>query len=124
VSLEKNKAIVRKGIEAMNRRDLSMLDEFMAPDYVDHTNQLRGREDVKQFYTGAFRDFPDFRRTIEDIIAEGDKLWVRFKITGTARTGKKIELESVNIFRIANGKVVEGWTVPQLVSKEKKLKVT
>jgi predicted ester cyclase len=122
--LEKNKAIVRKGIEAMNRRDLSMLDEFMAPDYVDHTNQLRGREDVKQFYTGAFRDFPDFHRTIEDIIAEGDKLWVRFKITGTARTGKKIELESVNIFRIANGKVVEGWTVPQLVSKEKKLKVT
>jgi predicted ester cyclase len=122
--LEKNKTIVRKGIEAMNKRDLTVLDEFMAPDYVDHTNQLRGREDVKQFYTGAFRDFPDFHRTIEDIIAEGDKLWVRFKITGTAHTGKKIELESVTIFRIANGRVVEGWTVPQLVSKEKKLKVT
>ncbi len=124
MSLEEIKALVRKGIEAMNRRDLTMLDEFMAPDYVDHTNQLRGREDVKQFYTGAFKDFPDFHRTIEDMIAEGDKVWVRFKITGTAPSGKKIELTSVTIFRIANGKVVEGWTVPQLVSKEKKFKAT
>lgn len=124
MSLEEIKALVRKGIEAMNKRDLTMLDEFMAPDYVDHTNQLRGREDVKQFYAGAFKDFPDFHRTIEDIIAEGDKVWVRFKITGTALAGKKIELTSVTIFRIANGKVVEGWTVPQLVSKEKKFKAT
>jgi predicted ester cyclase len=107
----------------MNKRDLAVLDEFMAPDYVDHTNQLRGREDVKQFYTGAFKDIPDFHRTIEDIIAEGDKVWVRFKITGTTSTGKKVELESVTIFRIVNGRAAEGWTVPQLVSKEKKLKV-
>jgi|APFre7841882654_1041346.scaffolds.fasta_scaffold08479_1 C-1 hydroxylase len=124
MSLEEIKALLRKGIEAMNKRDLTMLDEFMAPDYVDHTNQLRGREDVKQFYTGAFKGFPDFHRTIGDIIAEEDKVWVRFKITGTALTGKKIELTSVTIFRIANGKVVQGWTVPQLVSKEKKLKAT
>jgi predicted ester cyclase len=124
MSLEKNKALLRKGVEAMNKKDLTVLDEFMAPDYVDHTNQLRGREDVKQFYARAFKDFPDLRRTIEDIIAEGDKVWARYKITGTAPTGKKIELMSVNIYRIVNGKVVEGWSVPQLVSKEKKLEVT
>ena len=122
--LEENKVLVRKGIEAMNRQDLSVLDDFMATDYVDHTNQLRGREDVKQFYAGAFKDIPDLHRTIEDIIAEGDKVWVRFKITGTTLAGKKVELASVNIFRIVDGKVVEGWTVPQLVNKEKKLKVT
>jgi predicted ester cyclase len=122
--LEKNKALFRKANEAINKRDLTVLDELMASDYVDHTNQLRGREDVKQFYTGAFKDFPDFHRTIEDIIAEGDKVWVRFKITGTATTGKKIELSSVSILRIVNGKAVEGWSVPQLISKEKKLKVT
>jgi predicted ester cyclase len=73
MSSEEIKALVRKGIEAMNKRDLTILDEFMAPDYVDHTNQLRGREDVKQFYIGAFKGFPDLQRTIEDIIAEGDK---------------------------------------------------
>jgi len=124
MSLEENKALVRKGIEAMNKRDLTVLEVFMASDYVDHTNQLRCREDVKQFYMRAFKDFPDLHRTIEDIIAEGDKVWVRFKIMGTALTGKKIELTSVNIFRIVNGKVVEGWTVPQLVNKKKKLKVS
>ena len=109
MALEEIKALVRKGVEVMNKRDLTMLDEFMASDYVDHSNQLRGREDVKKFYAGVFKDFPDFHRTIEDIIAGGDKVWVRNRITGTASTGKKIELASVNIFRIVNGKVVEGW---------------
>jgi predicted ester cyclase len=123
MSLEENKALVRKGVEALNKRDLTVLDEFMARDYVDHTNQLRGREDVKQLYTNTFKDFPDFHRTIEDIIAEGDKVWVRFKIAGTSLAGKKIETESVTIFRMVDGKVAEGWTVPQLVSKEKKLEV-
>ena len=122
MSLEKNKIIVRKGIEALNRKNLSVLDEFMASDYIDHTNLLHSREEVKQLYMGTFKDYPDFRRTIKDIIAEGDKVWVRFKISGTSLSGEKIELASVNIFRIVNGKVVEGWTVPQLV-KEKKLKV-
>ena len=120
--LEENKALVRKGIEALNKRDLTGLDEFVASDYVDHTNQLRGREEVKQLYMRTFNDIPDFHRSIEDIIAEGDKVWVRFKITGTDATGKKFELASVNIFRIVNSKVVEGWTVPQLVSKDKKFK--
>jgi predicted ester cyclase len=72
----------------------------------------------------TFKDFPDFYRDVEDVIAEDDKVWVRFKITGKDATAKKFELASVNIFHIVNGKVVEGWTVPQLVSKEKKLKVT
>ena len=124
MSLEETKALVRKGIEAMNKRDLTVLDEFMASDYVDHTNQLQGREDVKQLYMRTFKDFPDFNRAIEDIIAEGDKVWVRYKITATDPAGKKIESEAVTIFRIVNSKAVEGWTVPQLVSKEKKLKVT
>jgi predicted ester cyclase len=79
---------------------------------------------VRKFYNGVFKDFPDFHRTIEDIVAEGEKVWVRFKITGTAATGKKIELATVSILRIVNGKAVEGWTVPQLVSEEKKPKFT
>jgi len=112
MSLEKNKAIVRKMVEAFNKRDLAVLVELMAPDYVDHTNQVRGRENVKQFYTMVFKDFPDSHRTIEDITTEGDKVWARFKTTGTATTGKKIELTSITIFRIVNGKVVEGWGGP------------
>jgi len=124
MSLEKNKAIIRKGVEELNKRNLAVIDEFIAPDCVDHTNPLRGLEDVKQFYTRAFKDFPDLYRTIEDIIAEGDKVWVRFKMTATDPTGKKIELSTVTIYRIVNGKIVEVWSVPQTVSEEKKPKFT
>jgi len=109
MSLEKNKAIIRKANEALNKKDLTVIEEFIAAEYVDHTNQIRGRENVKKFYTRTFKDFPDFHKTIEDIIAEGDKVWVRYKTTGTASSDKKIELTSINIFRIVNGKVVEGW---------------
>ena len=109
MSIEKNKAIVRKAVEAMNKQDPTVLGEFMAPDYVDHTNQLRGREDIRRFYSRVFEDFPDFHRTIEDIVAEGGKVWFRAKITGTAPTGRKIELTSITILRIVNGKAVEGW---------------
>ena len=117
MSLEKNKAIIRKANEALNKKDLTIIDEFIAPDYVDHTNQIRGREKVKQFYTKTFKDFPDFHRTIEDIIAEGDKVWVRYRFTGTASSGKKIELTTVSILRIVNGKAVEGWAVPKVIGK-------
>jgi len=109
VSLEENEAIIRRLTLEANRRNLGVLDELMASDYVDHTLQSRGRENVKQFYTMAFKDFPDLYKTIKDIIAGGDKVWVRYKNTATDPTGKKIELASINIFRIVNGKVVEGW---------------
>lgn len=121
MSLEKNKTLIRKVNEVLNRKDLTILDEFMALDYFDHTNQLRGKEDVKQFYTKAFKDLPDFHRTIEDIIAEGDKVWVRFRITGTTLLGKKAELTTVSILRIVNGKAVEGWTVPKVTGKNRSL---
>jgi hypothetical protein len=42
MSLEENKAIIRKMVRAFNKKDLAVIDEFIAPDYVDHTNQLRG----------------------------------------------------------------------------------
>jgi predicted ester cyclase len=77
------------------------------------------------------KGFPDWHTTIEDIIAEGDKVWVRFKATGThtgeyrrlAPTGKKITATSVNIYRIVNGKVVEVWRVSDLLDFYKQLGV-
>jgi predicted ester cyclase len=62
---------------------------------------------------------PDFHRTIEDIIAEGDKVWTLFKTTGTAPTGKKIEMTTVSILRFLNGKAVEGWTVPRVTGQNR-----
>ena len=114
MSFEENKAIVRRFIEAYNKRNLDVFDDLLAPDYFDHTSQV-GPEGLKQLMNMAFKAFPDFHETIEDIIAEGDKVWVRITFTGThsgewmgiAPTGKKITTEMVDIFRIANGKLVE-----------------
>ena len=115
MSLEENKAVVRRFIEAYNKHDLSSIDEFVAPDYVDHTNKV-DREGLKQLFNMAFKAFPDWHETIEDIIAEGDKVWIRVTATGThtgewmgiAPTGKKVTSEMVDIYRIVNGKHVEG----------------
>lgn len=121
-TLEQNKALLRRGIEALNKKDLTVLDELVAPDYVDHTNPFRSAEEIKEFYNDIFKKSPDFHRTIEDIAAEGDKVWARLKTTMTSPTGKKLELSTVTIYRIANGKLVESWSVPQMVTKRKKLK--
>jgi len=115
MSLEENKAIIRSLYEAFNKQNGTLLDELMAVDFVEHTLQLQGLVDFKQFTTKFYRSFPDFHVTIEDIIAEADKVWVRVTYTvthrgeyrGLAPTGKKITLTSVQIWRIVDGKVVE-----------------
>jgi len=114
MSLEENKALVRRFIEAYNKRNLDLFDDLLAPDYFDHTNKV-DIEGLKQLMNMAFKAFPDFHETIEDIIAEGDKVWARITFAGThtgefmgiAPTGKKITTEMVDIFRIVNGKLVE-----------------
>ena len=114
MSLEENKAIVRRFIEAYNEGNLDLFDDLLAPDYFDHTSQV-GREGLKQLFNMAFKAFPDLHETIEGIIAEGDEVWVRITFTGThtgewmglAPTGKKVTSEMVDIFRIVNGKLVE-----------------
>jgi len=129
MSLGDNKSIIRNGIEAMNnRKSPAMVDDLVAPDYVDHTNQLN-REGAKQFYTLMFKGFPDYHRTIEDIIAEGDKVWVHSTTTmthtgefrGIAPTGKKVTITGVNIYRIVDGKIVEGWSVTDSMNLLKQL---
>jgi len=131
MSLEENKAKVRKVIEAViNKQNLDLLDDLSAPDYVDHTHQL-SLEGVKQFMNMLFEAFPDWHETIEDIVAEGDKVWVRVKGTGThkgeyrgiAPTGNKITGTGVNIYRIVNGKFVEGWAVEDWMDFLKQLGV-
>jgi len=131
MSLEENKAIVRKLIEAFNKHDLSILDELMGFDYFDHRHQLRGLRNYKQLLTMIFNAFPDYHETLEDIIAEGDKVWIRDTVTGThkgeyrglAPTGKKIKGEMVAILRIVDGQVVEGWEVSDMLHALKRIGV-
>jgi C-1 hydroxylase len=83
MSFEENKAIVRKVTEAENNRDLTVIDELISPTYFNQSNQIRGPEGYRQFLTKLFKAFPNWHETIEDIVAEGDKVWVRFTATGT-----------------------------------------
>ncbi len=123
MSLEENKVIVRRFIEAYNTRTLDLFDDLVAPEYVDHTHQHQGLESFKQLFEVAFKAFPDWHENIEDIIAEGDKVWVCVRATGTHTgewnlsgvplppTGRKVTMMMVFIWRIDNGRLAEGWEV-------------
>jgi C-1 hydroxylase len=131
MSLEKNKAIILSLYEADNKKDLSILDEVISPDFYDPTFKLRGAEGYIQFENAFFRGFPDWIETIEDIVAEGDKVWVRFTGTGThkgewvglAPTGKKMTLKAVQIWRLVDGKVVAKESIGDLLDVFKQLGV-
>ncbi|MDN7024502.1 ester cyclase [Methanoculleus sp. FWC-SCC1] len=125
MSPEESKAIVRRFIEAYNTRNLDVFDDLVAPDYVDHTHRQQGRENFRQLFTLAFEGFPDWHERIEDIIAEGDTVWVRVTATGTHTgewslsgvplppTGRKVTMRMVFIWRLENGRLAEGREVDE-----------
>jgi len=133
VSLEENKALISKVIEAVNGRNLTLLDELIASDFVYHTDtqQIQGLEVMKQVIEEEINGFPDLHVAIEDVIAEGYKVCIRLKETGThtgkfrglAPTGKKINYTAITIWRIVNSKVVEGWGVYDMLDFYKQLGV-
>jgi steroid delta-isomerase-like uncharacterized protein len=122
VPAEENKAIFRRYIEEVtNQGNLEVADEIFDR-YVAHQSDgatlERGPEDVKRFTQEYRSAFPDFRLSIDEQIAEGDKVVNRVTLHGThqrefrdmAPTGKEIEVKAVTIFRFSpEGKVVETW---------------
>jgi predicted ester cyclase len=141
VSLEKNKAIVRRFTEELNKGNISIMDELFSPDFVHPALRLRGLESYKQLEIATRKAFPDLHDTIQDIIAEGDKVSVCARVTGThtgewsillphynkkvkiAPTGKKINFAYVGIYRIVGGKIVARETVYDLLDLYKQLGV-
>jgi len=119
MTLEENKAMIHSFIRALNNKNLGSLDELMASDYVEHKLELESLERWKQYVAKFLKAFPDLKVTIEDIIAEGDRVWTYVKIMGTHKgewcgitpTGRKVTQECVWIDRIADGKFVESWSV-------------
>ena len=115
MSLEENKQVVRRFVEAYNNQNLDLFDEILAPDYFDKTNQV-DKDGLKQLIKMAFTAFPDYHETIEDIIAEGDKVWILVRTNtgvhtgqfmGVSPTGKKLSTLAVDILRVVNGKIVD-----------------
>jgi len=122
MSTEQNKALIGRFIEELfNRGNMSLADEMLAPDFVDREQLPPGipndREGVKVLTTMLRGAFPDFKATIDDILAEGDKVVVRMTWSGTHKgefmgipaTGKRVSFGVIDIIRIAGGKLVEHW---------------
>lgn len=120
MSTEENKAIFHRFIEEVwNKGNLAVADELFTPDAVSPSapNLPPGSEGVKIIATMFRSAFPDFHMTIEDLIAEEDKVVARFTQGGThkgefmgiAPTGKQVEFTEIGILRIVGGKVVESW---------------
>ncbi len=115
MSLEKSKTIVRRLAKAINENDLASFDDLIASDFVDRDLQVKSLEGFKKYESMWAKGFPDMHLTIEDITAEGDKVWIRLKVTashtgefrGLAPTGKRVTLKSFMIWRIFDGKIVE-----------------
>jgi steroid delta-isomerase-like uncharacterized protein len=106
--------------EWINQKNLSSVDDIVAPDYVDHSlppDAPRGPASTKKFLPPLLAAFPDVHVTIEDMIAEGDKVVVRntwhatHKGTwnGIQATGRPVTFSGIVIWRIANGKVTDRW---------------
>lgn len=121
MSEEENRTIAQRfGEDIWGKGDQDALEELFAPDFVDHgaiPGQPPGHEGHKH-QLAVFRSaFPDLRVTNEDVIAEGDKVVLRWTARGThegelmdiAPTGKEVTFTGIDVLRIADGKVVERW---------------
>lgn len=121
-----NRALVRRFIEDFwAGGDLSRVEDFLAPDYIEH-NLLPGQEPGLEGYKRRFLSlraaFPDVRITIEDMLAEGDRVMARVTIEGThlgpflgqPASGRVVRMAAINIYRVAGGQIAERWGVQDL----------
>lgn len=121
MSVEQNKDLIRRSVEqSFNARNLDILDEMVAEQYVDHgafPGQLPGIPGMKQVHRGFYEGFPDVHQTIDDMFAEGDRVVVRWTCRGTHRgmfagippTNRYVTVTGIDIFRIENNRIVECW---------------
>jgi predicted ester cyclase len=115
---EENKALARRAWELADNPDI--LEEVYAPDVVWHEpdQEIRGLEQAKKVVSAYKTAFPGMKITVEDVIAEGDKVVTRVSIRGTHQgeteefgppTGRQLEGGGIPISRIEGGKIVEDW---------------
>jgi steroid delta-isomerase-like uncharacterized protein len=118
---EQIKMLASRGIEEVwNRGNFEVVDEIIASDFAGHSSmgETHGPDEVKQFFMSLRSAFPDIKFSIEDQIAEGDMIATRWSarathtgdFRGIPATGRPGTITGVSIYRVVNGKLVEGWT--------------
>src|SRR5215212_10283694 len=122
MSVEENKALVRRFLEAHAKGDLDTLKEMLAPDFVDH-NLIPGQQPGREGYLRAFTEYQaaysHTRYVIEKQLAEGDEVVTSFTVSAThdrgeymgiAPTGNEFKALLVLIHRIVGGKITDEWS--------------
>src|SRR2546426_7483276 len=120
MSTEDNKTLMRRFFEEVyTKKNLAALEEFIAPNHIDHSAAAAslpvGPEGSRQAIGMMLTAFPDLHVTVEDMIAEGDKVVVRMTMRGTQQgafgsippTGKQVAVSTIDIVRIEVGKIAE-----------------
>ena len=133
MSVEANKAVIRRLIdEVVNGGNLNVIDELVAPDFVNH-NPLPGATPDRAGFKTAFRNlhaaFPDLHTINSDLIAEGDRVVALRGFEGThsgpfmgvPATGRHITLDGMTVFRVVNGQISERWSVLDLLGVRRQL---
>lgn len=124
MSADTNKQAYRRLIEeGFGKGNLAAVDEIVSADLIEHEELPpgfpSGLPGLKALITSLRTAFPDEKSTIEDITADGDKVWARVRaqatntgpFMGMPATGKRVNIEAIDICRFAGGKVVEHWGV-------------
>ena len=120
MSIEENKALLRRWIDIWHAQNTAAVDDLVTSDYVRHDPtmpDIHGPAAEKQLMTAYLTAFPDLRFTIDNMIAEGDRVAVHLTARGTHQgdlmgippTGKSITVAIMEIYRMTNGKIAEQW---------------
>lgn len=122
MSTEENKAVVRRAWEGVDRGDLGVAEEVYATDCVIHEpdEDIEGVEAAKEFIGMFLEAFPGMDMTIEDMVAEGDKVAARWTARGVHRgelagippSGNEISVSGIIIHCVEDGKIAEEWEMP------------
>ena len=133
MSTEQNKMVIRRLLEEVfNQGKLETADELVAPTYLlqgKPTPPPPGPESMKQSTAAWRRAFPNVHCTVDDILAEGDRVAYRWTIRGTHQggfmgadgTGQQITISGMAFIRIADGQVVEAWNMPDRLARHQQL---
>jgi steroid delta-isomerase-like uncharacterized protein len=121
MSAAENKALIRRALDdLLNGRNLTLVTDYYAQDYVWHGgdgNDVSGPEGYKQLLSMYFDAFPDLQIAVDDQIAEDDRVATRWTVRAThqgafgsiAPTGRSVAVSGTLISRIREGKVIEDW---------------
>jgi len=123
MATESNKQRAREFIERIwNDHNLEAVDDFVTPDFVQHdplSGEARGPEGMRRFVSTYLDAFPDLQFTIEDMVAEGDRVVTHWTSRGTHKgalmgiepTNRSVEVSGITIARMADGQTREAWVV-------------